>query len=64
MTGAVIRRKELADRLKVKPNTIWRWEKAGKSPVKPTKYVRTGEVIYTEEEAKILEEWMYSTDRA
>jgi transcriptional regulator with XRE-family HTH domain len=51
-------RAELAERLDVSPNTIWRWEKANKSPVTPTKVKRTGEVFYTEEDVEILLKWM------
>jgi transcriptional regulator with XRE-family HTH domain len=56
--SAKIYRKDLAKRLGVWPNTIWRWEKANKSPVKPKKLVRTNQVVYTEEDAKTLEKWM------
>lgn len=58
----VIRRKELAERLKVRPNTIWRWEKSGKSPVKPKKLLRTGEVVYSEEDVAAYEKWMYEAE--
>jgi transcriptional regulator with XRE-family HTH domain len=51
-------RAELAARLDVSPNTIWRWEKVGKSPVIPKKVKRTGEVYYTEEDVEILLKWM------
>jgi transcriptional regulator with XRE-family HTH domain len=64
MSGGVIRRKELADRLGVWPNTIWRWEKKGKSPVKPKKLVRTGEVVYSEDDVKVLKQWMNEATQA
>lgn len=57
MTGR-LSRAELAKRVGRSPNTIYRWEKRGISPVRPRKVKRTREVIYTEEDAKILLAWM------
>ena len=51
-------RAELAEKLGVRPNTIWRWEKAEKSPVTPHKVKRTGEVFYTNEDVETLRAWM------
>jgi transcriptional regulator with XRE-family HTH domain len=56
-----ISRKGLAARLGVTANTVWRWEKSGKSPVKPQKNIRTGKIAYMEEDVPLLREWMNKT---
>jgi transcriptional regulator with XRE-family HTH domain len=53
-----IKRHELAKRLGVAPNTIYRWEKRGVSPVTPRKLKRTKEVDYAKEDEMTLRDWM------
>ncbi len=56
-------RKELAARLGVSPNTIYRWEKAGKSPVMPQRR-HDGLLIYPEIAFETLSDWMAATEPA
>lgn len=51
-------RTEVAEQLSVTPTTIYRWEKAKKSPVVPRRVRRTRELIYTKEDVDILRDWM------
>lgn len=63
MTGR-LSRAELAEKLKVAPNTIYRWEKRGISPVKPKRIIRTKELVYADEDVDIYLKWMDVTEDA
>ena len=51
-------RKQLAQAIKKSENTIWRYEKAGRAPVYPTKLEYNGEVRYPDNAAELYIEWM------
>lgn len=55
-------RKQLAERLGVKPDTIYRWEKRADCPVRPKRLVRTRELLYCEEDVLKYEAWMNKTE--
>jgi len=57
-----LKRREVAESLGVAENTVWRWEKGNKSPVKPTKLKRTREVFYRPEDVETLRDWMNAVD--
>jgi DNA-binding XRE family transcriptional regulator len=54
-------RAEVAERIGVKPTTIYRWEKRRISPVTPLRHQRTKQLIYTEEDVKKLQAFKNET---
>jgi hypothetical protein len=54
-------RVQVAARIGVKPNTIYRWEKRGVSPVHPHRIKRTNELVYAEEDIETFRAWMNQT---
>lgn len=56
-----LRRKHVAAALGVDPNTIYRWERDGISPVRPRRNRRTGQVIYPQDAVARLRAWMTHT---
>ena len=56
--GKLLRRKDVAELIGVAPITLYRWEKKGLSPAMPRRLERNNELIYTEEDVKVLKEWM------
>jgi hypothetical protein len=58
ITGdAQLSRRQVASQLGVTPNTLWRWEKSNKSPVKPRKRKRDGGVVYSAGDVATLRAW-------
>ena len=61
---ALLTRAKVAKELGRTPNTIWRWEKGQKSPVKPKKIKYNGQVRYTQEDLERLRKWMAEVEEA
>ena len=57
-------RKEIAKRLGVTPNTIYRWEQRPDCPVRPKRLKRTQELIYEEEDVERYRAWMDELENA
>ena len=59
-----LRRREVAKALGISEQTLYRWEKNGRSPVKPKRLVRTRELLYQESDVEKLRAWMNRTEEA
>ncbi|HEY3917358.1 MAG TPA: hypothetical protein VGL83_06180 [Stellaceae bacterium] len=51
-------RAQVAEGIGFDPNTIWRWEDKGISPVTPTRDLRTGRLFYPEDSIDKFKDWL------
>jgi predicted site-specific integrase-resolvase len=63
MPFRLLTRNEVANRIGVTGATLRRWEVSGRSPVTPRKFVRSGRVIYHEDDVEKLTAWARRRNR-
>ena len=59
-----LHRKEVAKELGISEQTLYRWEKEGRSPVTPKRLLRTRELLYQQSDVETLRAWMDRTEEA
>ena len=58
MVRSLFNRGQVAKQLGVTAKTVARWEKSGKSPVRPRRLKRNGRPRYTQEDVRALLSWI------